>query len=54
WDDYAFSVFTTNSEDVKGRPIFHRFAKADSMKAVPLPLSRYYTSLSDHIDLDES
>nr|GEW10659.1 putative reverse transcriptase domain-containing protein [Tanacetum cinerariifolium] len=24
WDDYAFSVFTTNSEDVEGRPIFHR------------------------------
>nr|GEZ40082.1 hypothetical protein [Tanacetum cinerariifolium] len=23
WDDSAFSVFTTNSEDVEGRPIFH-------------------------------
>nr|GEU38868.1 ribonuclease H-like domain-containing protein [Tanacetum cinerariifolium] len=46
--------FTTTSEDVEGRPIFHRFAKADSMKAVPPPLSRDYTSLSDHIDLDES
>nr|GEV79686.1 ribonuclease H-like domain, reverse transcriptase, RNA-dependent DNA polymerase [Tanacetum cinerariifolium] len=33
-----------------GRPIFPRFAKADSMKAVPLPLSEDYTSLSDHID----
>nr|GEZ44369.1 hypothetical protein [Tanacetum cinerariifolium] len=54
WDDYAFSVFTTNSEDEEGRPIFHRFAKADSMKAVPLPLSGDYTSLSDHSDLDES
>nr|GEX09185.1 putative ribonuclease H-like domain-containing protein [Tanacetum cinerariifolium] len=54
WDDSAFSVFTTNSEDVEGRPIFHRFAKADSMKAVPPPLSGDYTSLSDHIDLDES
>ncbi|GJR57823.1 hypothetical protein Tco_1499985 [Tanacetum coccineum] len=30
------------------------FAKADSMKAVPPPLSRDYTPLSDHIDLDES
>nr|GEW86514.1 putative ribonuclease H-like domain-containing protein [Tanacetum cinerariifolium] len=39
WDDYAFSVFTTNSEDVE---------------AVPPPLSGDYTSLSDHIDLDES
>nr|GEU33607.1 ribonuclease H-like domain, reverse transcriptase, RNA-dependent DNA polymerase [Tanacetum cinerariifolium] len=54
WDDSAFSVFTTNSEDVEGRPIFHRFAKTDSMKAVAPPLSGDYTSLSDHIDLDES
>nr|GEU43050.1 ribonuclease H-like domain-containing protein [Tanacetum cinerariifolium] len=54
WDDSAFSVFTTNSEDVEGRPIFHRFAKTDSMKVVPLPLSGDYTSLSDHSDLDES
>nr|GEY06975.1 putative ribonuclease H-like domain-containing protein [Tanacetum cinerariifolium] len=54
WDDSAFNVFTTNSEDVEGRPHFNRFAKADSMKAVHPPLSRAYTSLSDHIDLDES
>ncbi|GKD26575.1 hypothetical protein Tco_1232789, partial [Tanacetum coccineum] len=45
---------TTNSEEVEGRPLFNRFTKADSMKAVPLPLSRDYTPLSDHIDLDES
>nr|GFB01471.1 ribonuclease H-like domain-containing protein [Tanacetum cinerariifolium] len=54
WDNSAFSVFTTNSEDVEGRPLFNRFAKADSIKVVPPPLSRDYTSLSDHIDLDES
>nr|GEV24933.1 hypothetical protein [Tanacetum cinerariifolium] len=54
WDDSAFSVFTTNSEDVEGRPLFYRFTKADSMKVVPPPLSEDYTSLSDHIDLDES
>nr|GEY66003.1 ribonuclease H-like domain-containing protein [Tanacetum cinerariifolium] len=54
WDDSAFSVFTTNSEDVEGRHLFHRFAKADSMKDVPPPLSRDYTSLSDRSDLDES
>nr|GEX87856.1 ribonuclease H-like domain, reverse transcriptase, RNA-dependent DNA polymerase [Tanacetum cinerariifolium] len=54
WDDSAFSVFTTNSEDVEGRPIFHRFAKTDSMKVVPPSLTGDYTSLSDHIDLDES
>ncbi|GKE94127.1 hypothetical protein Tco_1578982, partial [Tanacetum coccineum] len=48
WDDSPFSVFTTNSEEVEGRPLFNRFAKADSMKAVPPPLSGDYT------DLDES
>nr|GEZ17901.1 retrovirus-related Pol polyprotein from transposon TNT 1-94 [Tanacetum cinerariifolium] len=53
WDDSAFSVFTTNSKDVEGRPLFNRFAKADSMKVVPPLLSGDYTSLSDHIDLDE-
>nr|GEU39864.1 ribonuclease H-like domain, reverse transcriptase, RNA-dependent DNA polymerase [Tanacetum cinerariifolium] len=54
WDDSAFGVFTTNSEDMKARPIFHRFAKTDSMKVVPPPLIGDYTSLSDHSDLDES
>nr|GEX22817.1 ribonuclease H-like domain-containing protein [Tanacetum cinerariifolium] len=54
WDDSVFSVFTTNSEDVEGRPIFHRFAKTNSMKAVPPPFTGDYTSLSDHTDLDES
>nr|GFB52210.1 hypothetical protein [Tanacetum cinerariifolium] len=54
WDDSTFSVFTTNSEDVEGRPLFNRFAKADIMKVVPPPLFGDYTSLSNHIDLDES
>nr|GEV93259.1 copia protein [Tanacetum cinerariifolium] len=36
------------------RPLFHRFAKADSLKVMPPPLSGDYTSLSDHSDLDES
>nr|GEX78288.1 ribonuclease H-like domain-containing protein [Tanacetum cinerariifolium] len=54
WDDSAFNVFTTNFEDVEGTPLFYRFAKTNSMKAVPPPLSGDYTSLSDHLDLDES
>nr|GEV95666.1 ribonuclease H-like domain, reverse transcriptase, RNA-dependent DNA polymerase [Tanacetum cinerariifolium] len=54
WDDSDFSVFTTTSEDVEGRPTFHRFAKTDSMKVMPPPLTGDYTSLSDHSDLDES
>nr|GEV38867.1 hypothetical protein [Tanacetum cinerariifolium] len=54
WDDSAFSVFTTTSEDVEGIPTFHRFATTDSMKVVPPPLTGDYTSLSYHPDLDES
>nr|GEW23686.1 hypothetical protein [Tanacetum cinerariifolium] len=54
WDDSAFSVFTTDSKDVEGRPLINRFAKVDSMKVVPPPLTGDYNSLSDHIDLDES
>nr|GFA94595.1 ribonuclease H-like domain, reverse transcriptase, RNA-dependent DNA polymerase [Tanacetum cinerariifolium] len=54
WDDSAFIAFTTTSKDVEGRPVFHRFAKTDSMKVVPLLLTRDYTSLSDHTDMDES
>ncbi|GKD68865.1 hypothetical protein Tco_1322955, partial [Tanacetum coccineum] len=54
WDDSAFSVFTTNSKEVEGRPLLNRFTKADSIKVVPPPLSGDYTPLSDHIDLDES
>nr|GEW23801.1 ribonuclease H-like domain-containing protein [Tanacetum cinerariifolium] len=54
WDDSAYSVSTTTSEDVEGRPIFYRFAKTDSMKVVPPPLTRDYTYVSYHIDLGES
>nr|GFA51775.1 xylulose kinase-1 [Tanacetum cinerariifolium] len=48
-----------NSEEANttgdaGRPIFHRFAKTDSMKVAPPPLTGDYTTLSDHTDLDES
>ncbi|GJR47703.1 putative ribonuclease H-like domain-containing protein [Tanacetum coccineum] len=54
WDDSAFSVFTTNSEEVEGRPHFNRFAKTNSMKVVPPPFSGDDTPLSDHTNLDES
>nr|GEX80041.1 putative ribonuclease H-like domain-containing protein [Tanacetum cinerariifolium] len=54
WDDSAFSVFTTNSKDMECRSLFNRFAKADSIEVMPPPLFGDYTSLSDHIDLDES
>nr|GFB84452.1 hypothetical protein [Tanacetum cinerariifolium] len=50
----GFSVFTTTSEDVEGRPTFHRFAKTNGMKAVPPPLTGDYTSLLGHTDLDKS
>ncbi|GJS94607.1 putative ribonuclease H-like domain-containing protein [Tanacetum coccineum] len=54
WDDSEFSIFTLKSAKVEGRPHFNRFAKTDSMKAVPPPLSGDYTPLSDDTDLDES
>nr|GEY13772.1 xylulose kinase-1 [Tanacetum cinerariifolium] len=47
-------IIIGEAEGLYKRPIFHRFAKTNSMKAVPPPLSGDYTSLSDHIDLDES
>nr|GEV72770.1 UBN2 domain-containing protein [Tanacetum cinerariifolium] len=50
--DSSMSVRT--KVDVEDRPLFYRFAKAGSMKAIPPPLSGDYTSLSDHSDLDES
>ncbi|GKE39833.1 hypothetical protein Tco_1463238, partial [Tanacetum coccineum] len=54
WDDSKFSIFTPKSEEVEDRPLFHKFTKADRMKAVPLPLSGNYIPLSDTIDLDET
>ncbi|GKD25621.1 putative ribonuclease H-like domain-containing protein [Tanacetum coccineum] len=54
WDDSAFSVFTTNSEEVEGRPHLNRFAKIDSLKVVPPPLFGDYTPLLDHTNIDES
>ncbi|GJS46000.1 ribonuclease H-like domain-containing protein [Tanacetum coccineum] len=50
----AIEEETAKEEQVEGRPLFNRFAKTDSMKVVPPPLSGDYTPLSDHIDLDES
>ncbi|GJZ81850.1 putative ribonuclease H-like domain-containing protein [Tanacetum coccineum] len=54
WDDSEFSIFTPKSEEVEGRPLFHKFTKADGMKAVPPPLSGNYIPLSDTTDLDET
>nr|GEU99320.1 hypothetical protein [Tanacetum cinerariifolium] len=38
WDDSAFSVFTTNSEDVEGRPLFNRTGKVNIPPARPQPV----------------
>ncbi|GJW86580.1 hypothetical protein Tco_0161920 [Tanacetum coccineum] len=47
--------FLAVHEYSEARGILHKgFAKADSMKVVPPPLSGDYTPLSDHTDLDES
>ncbi|GJW48879.1 hypothetical protein Tco_0080525 [Tanacetum coccineum] len=48
------SEISVDSSKVGSRPHLNRFAKTDSMKAVPPPLSGDYTPLSDHTDLDES
>nr|GEU41740.1 putative ribonuclease H-like domain-containing protein [Tanacetum cinerariifolium] len=50
WDDPAFSVFTTNSKDVEGRPLFHSathlikdydfYKKQMANKNVNIPLAR--------------
>ncbi|GJX46452.1 hypothetical protein Tco_0271642 [Tanacetum coccineum] len=52
WDDSAFSVFTTNSEEVEGRPLFNRFAKADLFERCATSFWRLHLYL-DHIVLDE-
>nr|GEY99465.1 reverse transcriptase domain-containing protein [Tanacetum cinerariifolium] len=38
WDDSKFSVFTTNSEDVEGRPLFNRTGKVNVHPARPQPV----------------
>ncbi|GJW31333.1 hypothetical protein Tco_0051365, partial [Tanacetum coccineum] len=52
WDDFAFSVFTTNSEEVEGRPLFNRFANADSMKVVPPLFLETTPPLSNQLNLE--
>ncbi|GJX94802.1 ribonuclease H-like domain-containing protein [Tanacetum coccineum] len=52
--EFSLMSMTSESEEVEGRPLHNRFAKADNMKFVPLPLSGDYIPLSDHTDLDES
>ncbi|GJS20812.1 hypothetical protein Tco_0449444 [Tanacetum coccineum] len=54
WDDSEFSIFTPKSEEVEGRPLFHKFTKVDGMKAVPSPLFRNYIPLSNTTNLDET
>nr|GEZ18417.1 hypothetical protein [Tanacetum cinerariifolium] len=38
WDDYAFSVFTTDSEDVECIPLFNRTGKVNIPPARPQPV----------------
>nr|GEY61044.1 hypothetical protein [Tanacetum cinerariifolium] len=53
-DDSQFSIFHTNSDDLKGQPIYNRFASVDHMKAVPPPLTGNYMPPSNIPDIDES
>nr|GEX92555.1 ribonuclease H-like domain-containing protein [Tanacetum cinerariifolium] len=53
-DDSKFSIFHTNNDELKGQPIYNRFASVDHMKAVPPPLIRNYMHPSNIPDIDES
>nr|GEY96278.1 putative ribonuclease H-like domain-containing protein [Tanacetum cinerariifolium] len=53
-DDSKFSVFHTNSDELEGQPIYHRFASVEHMKAVPPPLTGNYMPSSNIPDIDES
>nr|GEU85523.1 putative ribonuclease H-like domain-containing protein [Tanacetum cinerariifolium] len=53
-DDSKFSVFHTNNDELKGQPIYNRFASVDHMKTVPPPITRNYMPPSNIPDIDES
>nr|GEZ47304.1 hypothetical protein [Tanacetum cinerariifolium] len=53
-DDFKFSIFHTNSDELEGQPIYNRFALVDHMKAVPPPLTGNYMPPSNIPDIDES
>ncbi|GJX50639.1 putative ribonuclease H-like domain-containing protein [Tanacetum coccineum] len=52
--DAAAGEFALMGMTSEVRPLFHKFTKADGMKAVPPPLSGNYIPLSDTTDLDET
>nr|GEY73155.1 ribonuclease H-like domain-containing protein [Tanacetum cinerariifolium] len=53
-DDFKFSIFHTNNDELEGQPIYNRFALVDHMKAVPPPLTGNYMPPSNIPDIDES
>nr|GFB67637.1 hypothetical protein [Tanacetum cinerariifolium] len=53
-NDSKVSIFHTNSDKLKGQPIYNRFASVDHMKAVPPPLTGNYMPPSNIPDIDES
>nr|GEZ00450.1 ribonuclease H-like domain-containing protein [Tanacetum cinerariifolium] len=53
-DDFKFSIFHTNSDELEGQPIYNRFASVDHMKVVPPPLTGNYMPPSNIPDIDES
>nr|GEV83781.1 xylulose kinase-1 [Tanacetum cinerariifolium] len=53
-NDFKFSIFHTNSDELEGQPIYNRFASVDHMKVVPPPLTGNYMPLSNIPDIDES
>nr|GEW24633.1 ribonuclease H-like domain-containing protein [Tanacetum cinerariifolium] len=53
-DDYKFSIFHTNSDELEGQPIYNMFALVDHMKVVPPPLTGNYMPPSNIHDIDKS
>nr|GEV12121.1 putative ribonuclease H-like domain-containing protein [Tanacetum cinerariifolium] len=53
-DDCKFSIFHTNSDELKRQPIYNRFALVDHIKAVPPPLIGNYMPPSNIPDIYES
>nr|GEZ96895.1 ribonuclease H-like domain-containing protein [Tanacetum cinerariifolium] len=53
-DDSVFSIFHTTSDDLKGQPIYNRFASVNHIKTVPPPLTGNYMPPFNIPDIDES
>nr|GEZ97720.1 hypothetical protein [Tanacetum cinerariifolium] len=54
WDDSAFSVFTTTSEDVEGKPVFHSDSSVKSSEHKPIDSTSYASTSSVSTSVNEA